>query len=157
MYKPKYSEMYNYNDYKEYLKTIIKNIKKDNEKDKKEITKNLELYKNNPVNVFSVSNDGVHSKMVIEKNPDYFIEAVGLSHKVYLRNIQYKELLDELEYLETDKGKNDYINKKGRYSNTVLLWENQIKQNVHWNSCIFIGQDLEKINLSLGFVKSIKL
>lgn len=121
MYKPKYSEMYNYNDYKEYLKTIIKNIKKDNEKDKKEITKNLELYKNNPVNVFSVSNDGVHSKMVIEKNPDYFIEAVGLSHKVYLRNIQYKELLDELEYLETDKGKNDYINKKGRYSNTVLL------------------------------------
>lgn len=121
MYKPKDSEMYNYNDYKEYLKTIIENIKKDNEKDTKEIETNLELYENNPLNVFSISNDGIHSEMVIEKDPYYFIEAVGLSYKVYLRNTQYNELLDELKYLETEEGKNDYINKKGKYSNTALL------------------------------------
>lgn len=121
MYKPTPVEMYSYEDYKDYLSGIIKKIEEDNKRDKEEIRDHLMEYKNDRSNVYSTSDDGIYWRRIIDRDPEHFIEAVGLSHKVYLRNTRYKELLDELEYLETDKGKNDYINKKGKYSNTVLL------------------------------------
>ena len=121
MYKPTPVEQFSYEDYKEYISNMINEIKEDNKKDVESIEYNLKLYNENPDAVSYVSMDGVNCKRVEHKNPNYFIEAVGLSNKVYLRNAQYKKLLDELDYLNTEEGKQDYINKKGRYSNTVLL------------------------------------
>ena len=121
MYRPTPIEMYNYDEYKEYIKNMICEIEEDNKKDKEEIRKNLELYKTDPESVSYVSIDGVNCRRVEKKNIDYLVDIVGLSYRVFLRKKQYKDLLDELEYLNTDKGKSDYINKKGKYSNTVIL------------------------------------
>ena len=122
MYKPTPVEMYNYDDYKEYLSNIIRNIEEDNKKDKAKIDELLDDYKNKPESVFNVSDDGIHSRMVVHRNTDYFIDAVGLSYRVFLRKHQYEDLKRELAYLNTDEGKNAYEMKMGRYSNTVLLW-----------------------------------
>ena len=116
MYKMKPLEMYTYEEYKEYIRNMIHEIEEDNKKDKEEIKKNLKLYENDPVGIYTVSNDGINCKTVVDKNPDYFIEAVGISYRVFLRKKQYKELVDELDYLNTDEGKEAYINKTGIYS-----------------------------------------
>ena len=121
MYRPTPIEMYNYDEYKEYIKNMIHEIEEDNKKDKEEIEKYLDDYREN-VGVASVSDDGYYWRQkIVSRNTDSFIEAVGLSNKVYLRNTQYKKLLDELDFLNTDKGKEAYINKMGRYSNIELL------------------------------------
>ena len=121
MYKPTPVEQFSYEDYKEYISNMINEIKEDNKKDVESIRENLRLYNTNPEGVSYVSIDGINCVRVENKNPNYFIEAVGLSNKVYLRNMQCKKLSDELDYLNTEDGKQEYIEKKGRYSNTVLL------------------------------------
>ena len=122
MYRPTPIEMYNYDEYKEYIKNMIHEIEEDNKKDKEEIERYLDDYREN-VGVASVSDDGYNwRRKIVSRNTDSFIEAVGLSYKVYLRKKQYKDLLDELDFLNTDEGKEAYINKKDRYSNIELLW-----------------------------------
>lgn len=113
--------MYNYDEYKEYIKNMINEIEEDNKKDKEEIEKYLDDYREN-VEVASVSDDGYHWKRkIVSRNTDSFIEAVGISYKVFLRKKRYKELIEELDFLNTDEGKEAYINKKDRYSNIELL------------------------------------
>ena len=121
MYRPTPIEMYNYDEYKEYIKNMINEIEEDNKKDKELIRKNLELYKDDPESVSYVSDDGINCRRVENKNIDYLVDIVGISYRVFLRKKQYKDLLDELDFLNTDEGKEAYINKMGRYSNIELL------------------------------------
>ena len=121
MYKPTPVEMYSYDEYKEYLSEIIKKIEEDNKRDKEEVRDHLMEYKNDRSNVYSVSDDCIHWRRIIDRDPEHFIEAVGISYRVFLRKQQLQEIMNELTYLTTDKGKQDYIEKKGKYSNTVLL------------------------------------
>ena len=127
MYKPTPVEMYSYEDYKDYLSGIIKKIEEDNKRDKKEVRDHLLEYKNDRSNVYSVSDDGIYWRRIIDRDPEHFIEAVGISYRIFLRKQQLQEIMNELTYLTTDKGKQDYIEKKGKYSNTVLLWKSTIR------------------------------
>lgn len=121
MYKPTPVEMYSYEDYKDYLSGIIKKIEEDNKRDKKEVRDHLMEYKNDRSNVYSVSDDGIHWRRINNRDPEHFIEAVGITYRIFLRKQQLQDIMNELTYLNTDKGKKDYIEKKGKYSNTVLL------------------------------------
>ena len=95
-------------------------IEEDNKKDIEEVEKYLDDYREN-VGVASVSDDGYNwRRKIVSRNTDSFIEAVGLSYRVFLRKKQYKELVDELDFLNTEDGKEAYINKKGKYSNIDL-------------------------------------
>lgn len=121
MYRPTPIEMYNYDEYKEYIKNMIHEIEEDNKKDNEEIRKNLRLYEIDPESISYISTDGVNCRRIENKNIDYLVDIVGLCYRVFLRKKQYKDLLDELEYLNTEEGKEAYINKKDRYSNIELL------------------------------------
>ena len=121
MYRPTPIEMYNYDEYKEYIHHIIQEIENDNEKDKEEIKKNLKLYKEDPSIINRTVDGDIEINLDYLVNTDYLINVVGLCYIVFLRKKQYKELLDELDFLNTEDGKEAYINKKDRYSNIELL------------------------------------